>query len=161
MARNLTVSGLDLLFDQLRAAEAKCQDVAAKGVYVGAGIIADEVRRQINSIQTAQHGVSIGDVRLPTDAEKAILQQEHVMGIVPFTKNGADVSTVIGIRQDSGYAYIGKRRVPVPLIARSIEHGTSFMRKTPFFRTAVNRSKKEAKQATTQYIERSLQDILK
>ena len=49
------------------------------------------------------------------------------------------IQTSIGF-DNSGYANMAGKTVPVPLIANSINHGTSFMQKQPFLRKAFSQN---------------------
>ena len=53
----------------------------------------------------------------------------------------------------------GKRK-PVAEIARSINSGTSFMKKQPFARQATNRSQAAAKEAMVAKAEKMLKEII-
>ena len=70
--------------------------------------------------------------------EKAILEgAKH--GIAKFKNDGNVIQTSIGF-DNSGYANLAGKTVPVPLIANSINHGTSFMQKQPFLRKAFSQN---------------------
>ena len=111
-------------------------------------------------------------------------------GIAKFHKNGLSVDTVIGFNK-SGYAIVGGRRSknartnyrynpksgrimqarqgekgsvnvkPVPLIANSINSGTSFMTKQPFYRKAISRSRAKAIQRMENEAKRRIDEITK
>jgi hypothetical protein len=64
------------------------------------------------------------------------------------------VDTSVGL-QNSGYAELKGKTVPIPLIANAINSGTSFMQKQPFMRKAL--TKRRAAEAK---IERELEKRL-
>lgn len=116
-----------------------------------------------------------GEVREPSPEERAMLQGEGAIGIAKFHKTGVSVDTSVGFN-NSGYVpvlwrtkrhrartnyKIAKDQIahssadigseedmkPVPVIANAINSGTSFMKKQPFFRKAINQAKKSAEDA--------------
>lgn len=145
MAVKIEISGFDTLEKMFDDAAKAALPIAAAALYEGAGTVADEISAAVDNIQTEPYRYrKEGDPpRLPSPKEKEALQAAHVAGITKFTKDGTTVETLVGMSQ-SGYAQIGKRTVPVPVIARSIESGTTFMRKQPFLREAINRAKRPA-----------------
>jgi hypothetical protein len=75
-----------------------------------------------------------------TPEDKAALAES--VGIAKFTHEGDSVDTSVGIGGYGGHTepdYPGG--VPLPLIARSIESGSSVRAKCPFFRRAISRAK--------------------
>ena len=142
-ARSVNVRGSDELLRKMQRAPEKAAKIAAQALYEGAGIVADAVSRSVHGIRTkpfikAQGGFQ----RLASPEEKAILENAP-HGIAKFRKDLKEVSTKIGY-QSSGYAQLGGRTVPVPLIANAINSGTSFRTKQPFFREAEKKSQKAA-----------------
>ncbi len=140
---------------------------AAKGLYKGAGIVADALTAAIGSIQTEPFRyVRDGDPkRLASPQEKAALANGQ-FGIAKFKKNGLEMETSIGLG-NAGYMHImgtGSRSsgktTPVPVIARSIESGTSFMQKQPFMRKAFAKTKGSAADAIRSTMEAEIQKAI-
>ena len=160
MAMTMQVSGLDEFGKMLDQLNEKAQDVASGALFEGAGVVADAFSGAINSIVsepfkwgTTKHK------RYASHEEKAALRGKS--GIAHFHKNGAEVDTLIGITGNAGYVQIGNKMKAVRLIARSINSGTSFMRKQPVFRKAVNSSKGAASEAIVAKAEAMLQEMIK
>lgn len=138
MAR-FEVKALDEYVDLLSSmSEKQSKEIIEEAIYEGAGIIADEIKSEIEGLKTgksAHNGVT-------EDEKKDLIEG---FGIAPMQyKNGAhDVK--IGF---DGYGSKPTRKypkgVPIPLTARSIISGTSFRPKNNFVRRAVNRKKKKA-----------------
>lgn len=137
-------------------------------LYKAAGIVADAVSAAIQGIRTEPfHFVKEGErKRLASPQEKAALGQGK-FGIAKWKKNGAEITTAIGM-SNSGYAEIkgaGKnskgKTVPVPVIARSIDSGTSFMQKQPFLRNALKKAGGEAISVMSAEIDKRFQDLVK
>ena len=136
MGYELKVDGMAEISETLSKLEERAPAVAAKALYEGAGIMADEVRKSADSIRTApfKWASSSGETRLPSPEEKEIVQQAAA-GIAKFDKNGTEVQTSVGFR-NAGYAQLKGKTVPIPKIVNAINSGTSFMKKQPFVRKA-------------------------
>ena len=159
MAMTIKTDGLDELARMLAELENRANEAASAGLFDGAGIVADALNNGINSIQTAPFKYAPeGQTRLPSPQEKAALQRK--VGIAKFRKSGSEVDTLIGISYDSGYTQIAGNAKSVAVIARSINSGTSFMKKQPVFRRAVSQSKSAAQAAIVAKVEQMFDEII-
>lgn len=142
MPYKVSTEGMEDLSRMLESLGDAGQGVAARALYEGAGVMA-------NTISQAVHGIAVepfkyaarGKRRKPSPEEKAVLVGSGGGGISKFRRNGLTVDTSVGY-SNAGYANLTPTKVkPVALIANSINSGTSFMDKQPFFRKAVSRAK--------------------
>lgn len=161
MAMKIKTDGLDNLGRMLAQLENRAQEVASAGLYEGAGIVANAMNNGINSIQTESFDYAPpGKQRLPSPQEKAALQRK--VGIAKFRKEGSEVDTLVGLSfGKSGYTQIAGKQKPVAVIARSINSGTSFMKKQPVFRRAKSQSQNAAKAAIVAKVEELFDQIIK
>lgn len=158
MAFSFEVSGMDELITKMNELEKNGQDVAALGLYEGAGVIADSVSSAISGISTApfKHAKK-GQKRLPSPEEKALVAgAKH--GVAKFRKNPTRVDTSVGF-QNAGYGKLGKVTKPIPQIANAINSGTSFMQKQPFFRRAFSQGTGAAEAAIEAKIESEIDKL--
>ena len=130
---------------------------AASALYDGAGTMRNEMETQAKLIRTAPFKyASGGETRLPSPEEKAIVEKGAI-GVAKFQKDDDGCNTSVGFSR-SGYAMLAGRLVPIPLIANSINSGTSFMNKQPFVRKAKTAGGKKAvdvmKKSITDYLEK-------
>ena len=132
-------SGMDELIQQLDKLEEKAQKIASEALYEGAGAAADAVSQAVHGITTQKFRYANGWQRDPSPEEKEILENAR-MGIAKFRKTPLEVNTSVGF-QNSGYAELKGKRVPVAKIANAINSGTSFLKKQPFFRKATGKNK--------------------
>ena len=205
MAMYLTTEGMDEIERLFTLAGDRAQGVAARALYEGAGLIADEISRGARSIRTQPFKYATGGKqRDPSPEEKEILVQNSAAGIARFDKTGNFVGTSVGYN-GSGYAMVswnhmrskansnykikGMRAVwsgkaylergsdghahynrgkggltnakPVAVIANAINSGTSFMRKQPFIRQAISRSKNRAMDKIQKTVEELVADLFK
>lgn len=114
------------------------KDIAAKAVYAGAAIMADEIKANIKALPV-QKGVE-GD------------EDSKINSVTPVQKEGLLESFGISsLRDDNGYwnvklGFDGYNRTktdkypkgqPNAMIARSVESGTSFRKRNPFVSRAI------------------------
>lgn len=160
MAISFQVTGLDELLAQFDQVGRKAGEIAAQGLFDGAGIAADNLSAAIDGIQTEPfHYAKDGEKRLPSPEEKAAVQRAR-HGVARFRNNGTSVQTSIGL-QNSGYTKLaGKDSVPIPKIANAINSGTSFMQKQPFLRKAERASRASAQAAIEKKIKEKADELL-
>lgn len=159
MAYKLQVDGLAELSETLQKMGDDAQKVAASALYDGAGIMADEIKKTAETIQTAPFKYAREGQRLPSPEEKDIVVKAGT-GIAKFDKDGDEVNTSVGYRK-AGYADLNGKQKPVPLIVNSINSGTSFMKKQPFIRKAANSGGKRAMDAMKAKIESAFENMTK
>lgn len=135
----------------------KAPKAAAGALYEGAGAMRQEMENQAKRIKTEPFKYAAGgETRMPSPEEKAIVERGAI-GVAKFEKNDDGCNTSVGFSR-SGYAMLAGKRVPIPLIANSINSGTSFMQKQPFVRKARTAGGKKAvdvmKKSITEYLEK-------
>lgn len=146
MPFKIQVKGLDELLRQLEKAEGNAEHVAAEALYEGAGVMADAVSRAVKGIATEPFKYAAGGrKRKASPEEKAIIENAKA-GVAKFRKNGISIQTSVGM-QNAGYAELNGKTKPIPLIANSINSGTSFMQKQPFLRKAFSQNRSKAQSA--------------
>ena len=140
MAFTMNTSGMGELAKRLGELGVKAQEIASLSLYEGAGVMADSVSQAVHGIVTEpfRYGTN-ANRRKPSPEEKAILENAR-KGVAKFRKSVDRVDTSVGM-QNSGYADLKGKTVPVPLIANAINSGTSFMQKQPFMRKAKRQEK--------------------
>ena len=146
MAFTIQVTGIDEILRKMEKLPETADKVAAEALYEGAGVMADAVSQAVQGIATEPFKYAAGGrQRQPSPEEKAaVANAKH--GIAKFRHTGLEVETSIGF-QNSGYADVNGKTKPVPLIANSINSGTSFMKKQPFLRKAFHTKKRAAEAA--------------
>ena len=145
----MTVTGLEDFAYMLKSLGDKGPEVAKAAVYAGAGVLADAVKAEIGNLPTEEGYLPPGVLRgVITASDKSDLMSG--VGISHFEETGGKVTAAVGI---NGYSSTPTKKytsgVPLPLIARSIESGSSVRRKNPFMRRAGNAAKARAQQAMT------------
>lgn len=162
MPFELKVDGMAEISETLSKLGEQAPGVAARALYKGAGIMAEEVNKSAETIKTAPFrwaSHSKGETRLPSPEEKEIVQAAAA-GIAKFDKEGTEVQTSVGFR-NAGYAQLKGKTVPIPKIVNAINSGTSFMEKQPFVRKAARSGGSKAIQAMKDSIEQDFNDLTK
>jgi hypothetical protein len=162
MPYQMKVDGMAEISELLDKMDEKAPGVASKALYEGAGIMADEIKKDAATIRTAPFKWASsreGQTRLPSPEEKEIVMQAAA-GIAKFNKNGTEVDTSVGFR-NAGYAQLKGKTVPIPKIVNSINSGTSFMNKQPFVRKAASSGGKKAIAAMKEVIETEFEAMTK
>lgn len=112
------------------------QKIIGSSIYAGAGIIADEIKKEIDGLKVGNEGGRLN----VTAVEKKELKEGF--GIAPLQYRNGDYDVKIGF---AGYGHKTKKYkqgVPIPLIARAVISGTSFRNKNDFVGRAVRRKRK-------------------
>ena len=155
-------SGIDNYISQLNRLQQSTKDgVVGRTVYAGAEVVADSVRRAIQALPVgdgrARDGGLIDTVTLP---QKAGLLDGF--GISRMKDDDGFVNVKLGF---AGYnaTRTGRypRGQPNALIARSVNSGTTFRKKTKFVDKAVNSAKKAAEAAMDAACSREIEKIMK
>ena len=138
MAFYMEVTGIEELIAKMAKLPDRGADVAALALYDGAAVVADAVSSAVQGIATEPFRYTKFKTRLPSPEEKNILMGAK-KGVAKFHKSQERVDTSVGL-QSAGYGVLKGKVKPIPQIANAINSGTSFMKKQPFFRQAVEQS---------------------
>lgn len=160
MAKFVVGSGIEEYLKQLRQLSDKADDCIGKSVYEGAKVVADAVKREINS--------------LPIDNDKK--HKSKRTGVTSEQKQGLLDGFGIAKMQDEGgfkhvklgfAGYNNKVTKKYPngqanlMIARTLESGNSFTVKNPFVTRAINSSKGQAERQMQQIFDDEIEKIMK
>lgn len=136
---SMRIEGLESvnrLSQRMQKFEGDLDEVFGRALYKAAGVVADELKSQAQTIPTQDEDVW-GTRNHPrigvTPEQKSRIVSS--MGIAHHRKTGNGVETSVGFKGD-GAKY-----------ARRVNSGTSYMKKTPFVRRAERAAKAKAIQA--------------
>lgn len=141
----VTVSGLVEISKKITALGEAGDAIGKMAVYDGADVIADEIRRQINALPEDKDRYLTGGDRYNVITPQDKRDLANSLGIAKIERTATGIRTVIGF---AGYG--GRRTkkypkgLPMALLARSIESGSSVREKRPFIRRAVNAKRRAA-----------------
>ena len=130
-------------------------------VYVGAGIVADEIRKNIENLpeEPFRHLDDETFQGVPTGQKRDL---EESFGLTPIER-GKDGLLHTHAGFDGYGSYPTKdypKGLPNRLVARAIESGSSVRRKIPFIRPAVKASQEEAIKAMGEVIDEACKKII-
>lgn len=139
--------GIDNYITQLNKLQAATKDdVIGKTVYAGAAVMADAVRATIQALPEGKEAEAVFGAITPAQ-KRGLLEG---FGISSIEDDNGFVNVKLGF---DGYNSVKTRKYPNgqpnALIARAVNSGTSFRKKTKFMDKTVNSKKKatEAKMA--------------
>lgn len=169
MAKLAVGNGLDKYVEELNNLAKNTSQVLGKSIYVGAGIVADEVRKNIEKIpvsNSSRRGTQSDPIDTITSAQKTgLLQGFGISGMV--TRDGI-TNVKLGFEGYNSQVattsvkakWTDKRQANI-MIARSVEGGTSFRRKHPFVAPAVRATRKEAEAAMAEQLDKEIKAVMK
>lgn len=159
MARFKTDGFAGVIDDEAKQLSKKTHSALSQGLYEGAGVFADEIRREVQSLNTDLGYVNTDKGHKP------------LSGILPRQKEGlldglgiADFKTEKGaIVTEVGFTGYNKHHTkqypdgqPNALVARSLVKGTSYVKPNKFVTRAYNRAKSKAESKIVETITRIL-----
>ena len=121
---------------------------------------ADEIRSAVETLPTDNDRSAGHYLKGITDEQKAALAKG--LGIAPFQSEGDRMDTLVGF---TGYSDLitpkHPKGMPLALIARIAESGTSFSQKTPFVRKALKTAKPKAEAEIKKVFETEIKRTMK
>lgn len=136
--------------------------IAGAAIYAGAAIVADEIKKGIESLPIVR---GYGSPANPLPGGVTSVQKQGLrdgMGISPMQNKAGYLNVKIGF---DGYNATKTKKFPQgqpnQLVARGAESGTSWKQKSPFVRTAVTRAKKTAEEKMASVLDYEIEKIMK
>lgn len=159
MAKMTIGKGMDEYLAKLGNLEFAAPGLVGQAIYEGAKIVTDQVRAEIEALPTAE-SKRVATPRDPTQVEKDGLLDG--LGIATKKNDGGYINVKVGMdgyNTDKTKKY--PRGKPNAMIARSIESGSTVMKRNAFISRAVNKTKKDAEAAMQKVIEEGIEQIMK
>lgn len=162
MAKWIVGNGLNSYIEYLQKINAVTDEVIGEAVYEMAKVVADKVRSSIQALPTVSNEANIatykkGYSRLSDKEKQGLLDG---FGVSPMQDDGGYINVKLGF---DGYNSVKTKKYPQgqpnALIARVTESGSSYREKTPFMRSAVNASRKQAEAAGREIIDKKIAEI--
>lgn len=149
---SLKVTGLEDIVNVTAELRDSYRGMVKQGLYEGAKILADTLHDETGNIKT---------YNVPY-FEQEVKELQASMGISRMKENNGTIEVNIGF---TGYNSIKTKKHPNGqpniLVARSINSGASYMKKQPFVKTALKKSKDKAVNKTVKTIEKRIDEITK
>ena len=155
--------GIDNLIAEYSKIYDNTEEMIGKAIYQGAAVVFKSVQQAVENINTDdrhEFGTSVDPKLGPTSIQKEGLK--HSLGIAKMRNDNGFYNVKIGF---DGYNYVKTKTwpngQPNAMVARSIESGTSWMRKQPFMRKAESSAKGRCEQVMAITIDKELTKIVK
>lgn len=150
-------TGIDKYLAQLGKLGDKAEGLCKRALYDGAGVVANEVRSEIQGLPTTDRN---GEPQQAFQYEVEGLLQG--LGIAKMKVAGGVISTRVdfdGYNRMKSKAYPNGH--PNSMVARAINSGTSKRPKNPFMARAIKRAKALAEQAMAARMDADINEIMK
>lgn len=158
MAKFTVGKGLDEYISLLGNLEFKTPAVIGKSIYQGAKIVADQVRSNIEALPVSEKSGGQGR-RNPTQVEKAGMLEG--LGIATMQNDGGYYNVKIGMDgYNSDITDKYPKGKPNAMVARSVESGTTFIRRNPFISRAVSATRAAAENAMREEVDKQITEIM-
>lgn len=159
----ITFKEQDAFFKKLQELERhfEKEKTMKDAVYVGAGIVADEIRKNLENLPEEPFRHLDDDIfqGVPTGQKKDL---EESFGLTPIER-GKDGFLHTHAGFDGYGSYPTKdypKGLPNRLVARAVESGSSVRKKTPFIRPAVKATREKAVKAMEDIIDNEVKRII-
>ena len=162
----IEIEGFDEYLTQLRALKADAVKICKAVVYPGANVLAAKLRAETEALPTitdaqARNNYRNGVVNAAlSDSQKAGLLESFGISPIARAKGGA-IQCSVGF---SGYNGVVTRKFrtgqPNPEVARSLNKGTSYLKRNAFATRAVNKARAEAIEAMKAEADAQIQRIM-
>lgn len=164
MAR-MQIRGLDEYSSAISELGNKTEELTSQAIYNGADVMANAIRSKIESIPAVNENYNRRAYKkgyrgkLSEEQKKGLLNS---LGIAKLEKSPTYKNVRIGF---DGYNDIVTKKYPDgqpnQLIARVTESGTSYTKKQPFVRPAVNANKKAVEEKMAETFENGIERIMR
>ena len=152
--------GVDKLVAQYEKLEKDTDRIIGAAIYDGAAVVMKRVKEAVDGISTDNR---FGTPENPTSGPSSIQKEglKHALGIAKMRNDNGFRNVKIGF---DGYNRVKTKRWPQgqpnPLIARSVESGTSWMSKQPFMRKAEQEARKPCEEAMQKVVDKEIQKLM-
>ena len=153
----MTLKGFEEYLAKIQEIYGSSEKMAKHALYKGAGIVADRMKAGLNSLPTHDPAKYYRDEMPPglsPDEKAAVISH---FGVSKFRVTGSVISTKIGF--DGSYTNAEGKRRSIQTLVGYAENGTSWSKKTPVIRQAINASRAAATAAMIKQYEEDLKKI--
>lgn len=154
------ISGFDTLIDELNDIADHSETICKKALYKGAGLMADQLKTSIDGLATEDQRKTRSRKLLPY--EKEALQKGLSIFKFEHDKSRDYVQTSITFK--GRVPHLTERYptgLPVIVLARSINSGTTFRRANRYFPTTVRKNAQAVEKEMADTTERELKKFIK
>lgn len=140
--------------------------IIENAVYKGAEVVADEIKEGLKGIPVEEGGNGLPPYAEEGEVLKGVSRRQKAdlienFGLSPMRDDGDFINTKAGF---DGYGSVKTKAypkgLPNALLMRSIESGTSFRKKHPTVRPAVNRARKRANEAIGKRLDSEIEKLM-
>jgi HK97 gp10 family phage protein len=141
----IEMRGMDAYLSELRKLGENTEPVCKAAVYAGAKVIADEIKQATSGLNRVTDAEAMAAYHEKKPVKISVSQKIGLvksLGIAPITDKYGIVSTKVGF---DGYNDVKTKRwpngQPNAMVIRSLESGTSFLKRSPVITKAVRKAR--------------------
>ncbi len=141
----IRITGLDAYIRKLESLTENAEESCKRAVWEGGRVVGDSIRSALSGIPVQDEYVPNGEKRkgiYPDEKEEI----DKAFGLSKMRNEGGVISTKAGFRAGTKI--------------RAVESGTSYMKKTPIVRPAVNRARGAAEEAMKAELEKEIEKYM-
>ena len=169
MAKLTVGKGLDEYIATLNKLQINTRKVLGRSIYIGADIVADEIRKNIKTIPVThkrEHGTPEHPIEAITQVQYdgllngfGISKMKETDGVLNVKCGFSGYNKGISVSAKNA-GHTNKHQANA-MIARAVEGGTSFRKKHPFVAPAVRATKKKAESAMAEQLYKEIEKVMK
>lgn len=163
----LTMQGISAYTKMLGELDRLSPDVCKAAVYAGAGVVADEIRKNIDGLKRVSDNEALAAYQKGVPTLISVTQKNGLragFGISPIKYRGNNTGFIDARVGFEDYNGIETKRWPDGqpniMIAAQCEHGSSAIIKQPFVRPAVSRVRDKAIKAMDEAANKKVKEII-
>ena len=170
MAKWIVGDGCDKYAAQLEKLNADTAQIIGEAIYPAAGIVTDQIKANIQKLKVSGRNSRRGTQADPIDTITSAQKQGLIdgLGITKMKESDGFVNVKVGedgynsqISDKSVKAGWTSKRQANAMIARAVESGTYFRKKTPFIAPAVRITRKKAEAAMAEQLDKEIEKVMK
>lgn len=170
MAKWIVGDGCDKYVAQLEKLNADTAEIIGEAIYPAAGIVTDQIKANIQNLKVSGRNSRRGTQADPIDTITSAQKQGLIDGLGISKMKDSDGFVNVKVGEDGYNSQVSDMNVKAgwtstrqanAMIARAVESGTSFRKKTPFIEPAVRKTRKEAEQAMEEELDKQIAERMK
>ena len=157
----ITFKGLEEYEKKIASMAKGIDEICGAATYEGASIVADEIRKSIESLPVVS---GVGTEKNPLPGGVTATQKRGLLeglGIAKMQNDGGFYNVKIGF---DGYNKTKTKKYPKgqpnQVVARGVESGTTWKKKYPFVRPAVERARKAVQAKMAETVDKGIKKVM-
>ena len=170
MAKWIVGDGCDKYVAQLERLNADTAQIIGEAIYPAAGIVTDQIKANIQNLKVSGRNSRRGTQADPIDTITSAQKQGLIYGLGISKMKESDGFVNVKVGEDGYNSQVSDKNMRAgwtsirqanAMIARAVEYGTYFRKRTPFVAPAVRATKKKAEAAMAEQLDKEIEKVMK